>query len=63
VLLEIHDDGEGFDLPKANISLGHGLANMQTRARGVGGDIEITSEPGEGTTVLAWVPFRREPSR
>ena len=62
VLLEIHDDGQGFDLQKANISLGHGLANMQTRARGVGGDIEITSEPNDGTAILAWVPFQREPS-
>jgi len=23
----------------------------------VGGDVEITSAPGEGTTILAWVPL------
>jgi signal transduction histidine kinase len=58
VLLEISDDGQGFDLHKMNITLGHGLSNMHTRAHKVGGDVEITSEPGEGTTVLAWVPMR-----
>lgn len=59
VLLEISDDGLGFDLRKMSVTLGHGLSNMHTRARKVGGDLEITSEPGKGTTVLAWVPVRR----
>ncbi|RPI30153.1 MAG: GAF domain-containing protein [Chloroflexota bacterium] len=57
VLLEISDDGEGFDLRKMSVTLGHGLSNMHTRAYKVGGDVEITSEPGDGTTVLAWVPL------
>lgn len=56
VLLEVSDDGHGFDLTKMSTTLGHGLSNMHRRARKVGGDIEITSAPGEGTTVLAWVP-------
>jgi signal transduction histidine kinase len=30
---------------------------MQSRARNVGGDVDISSEPGNGTTVLAWVPY------
>jgi signal transduction histidine kinase len=60
VLLEISDDGRGFDLSKTHMSLGHGLSNMQARARKVGGDVEITSASGEGTTVLAWVPRRAQ---
>ncbi|GAB4521831.1 MAG: two-component system sensor histidine kinase [Anaerolineales bacterium] len=56
VLLEISDDGRGFDLARMSTTLGHGLSNMHRRARRVGGDVEMTSEPGEGTTVLAWVP-------
>jgi signal transduction histidine kinase len=55
-LLEVHDDGLGFDLEKANKTVGHGLANMQTRVSNVGGDLDIISAPGEGTTILAWVP-------
>lgn len=56
-LLEIHDDGRGFETDSARLSMGHGLSNMATRARNVGGDLEITSGIGEGTTVLAWVPL------
>ncbi len=46
----------GFDLEKANKTVGHGLANMQTRVANVGGDLDIITAPGEGTTILAWVP-------
>ncbi len=56
VLLEMTDDGRGFDTTRANRNIGHGLANMRTRAQNAGGDVEITSEPGQGTTVLVWVP-------
>ena len=57
VLLEVTDDGRGFDFEHKKMSIGHGLANMQTRARNVGGDVEFTSDPGQGTIVLAWVPY------
>jgi signal transduction histidine kinase len=59
-LMEISDDGRGFDLEKMQMTIGHGLSNMHTRARNAGGDVEITSEPGNGTTILAWVPIRHE---
>lgn len=55
-LLEVIDDGRGFDVRKKNATLGHGLSNMLRRARKVGGDMEISSHPMGGTTVLAWVP-------
>jgi signal transduction histidine kinase len=54
--MEIHDNGKGFAVEKMTTTIGHGLSNMQTRAHAVGGDVEITSAPGEGTTILAWVP-------
>lgn len=56
VLMEIHDNGKGFEMEKMSVTIGHGLANMQTRARSVGGDVDISSVVGEGTTVLTWVP-------
>ena len=56
LLMEIHDNGKGFEMETMNATIGHGLANMQTRARSVGGDVDISSVVGEGTTVLAWVP-------
>ena len=56
VLLEIADDGQGFEFEKTNKNVGHGLANMQTRVENVGGDLDISSASGEGTSILAWVP-------
>jgi len=55
-LMEIHDNGKGFDMEATSATIGHGLANMQTRARTIGGDVDVSSVVGEGTTVLAWVP-------
>ena len=60
-LMEIRDDGKGFDLDNLNLNIGHGLANMQTRVQAVGGDVEISSRPGDGTTVLVWVPRTPQP--
>jgi signal transduction histidine kinase len=60
VLLEISDDGRGFDLNTTKSTLGHGLSNMQTRASNAGGELEVTSEPGQGTTLLVWVPYTSE---
>lgn len=55
-LLEVHDNGSGFDMNETKLSLGHGLSNMQIRARNVGGDVDIITELDAGTTILAWVP-------
>jgi len=60
VTLEITDDGVGFDKRQVRMALGHGLANMVTRAHKVGGDIEINAEPGKGTTILAWAPLNQD---
>jgi len=62
VLLEVQDDGKGFELETMKTSIGHGLANMQTRAHAVGGDCDISAASGEGTTVLAWAPRKTKPS-
>ena len=56
-LLEVSDDGRGFDMSQVQQTLGHGLSNIQTRAVNAGGEVEITSEPGSGTTLLVWVPI------
>ncbi|MCD6476497.1 MAG: GAF domain-containing protein [Anaerolineaceae bacterium] len=59
LLMEIHDDGRGFKVNDAKFSLGHGLSNMQTRGNNAGGEVEITSARGKGTTILAWVPINQ----
>jgi signal transduction histidine kinase len=59
VTLSVTDDGAGFD-PAARIGSGFGLVGMRERARSVGGDVWIESEPGRGTTVRAELPFDRD---
>jgi two-component system sensor histidine kinase DevS len=61
VLLEVQDDGRGFDFERTSKTVGHGLANMQTRVSSVGGDLDVSSNHGEGTTILAWVPRTQTP--
>ncbi len=56
VLMEVTDNGHGFNMDDTKMALGHGLANMLTRARSVGGEVDISSALNDGTTVLAWVP-------
>jgi signal transduction histidine kinase len=57
LLLEIRDDGVGFNPEKTKVSIGHGLSNMETRVSNVGGEVDITSESGKGTSILAWIPM------
>lgn len=47
--LQVRDDGTGFDAAPRPHSLG--LSGMHERALLVGGDLSISSRPGEGTTV------------
>jgi signal transduction histidine kinase len=56
--LEVRDDGAGFD-PEQAREQGIGLASMRERAHLAGGHLEISSAPGRGTTVKAWVPAAR----
>ena len=60
VVMEVRDNGKGFATEKMSSTIGHGLSNMQTRAHAVGGDADISSAIGEGTTVLAWVPRNKK---
>jgi PAS domain S-box-containing protein len=59
VRVVVADDGSGFDLSALETpEPGHiGLATMIERAELAGGHCRILSEPGGGTTVVAWVPF------
>jgi signal transduction histidine kinase len=67
VALEVRDDGRGFDagerpeLEAAHEGTGHfGLTGMKERAAAIGGKLEITSEPGAGTTVRLHAAIPKE---
>jgi signal transduction histidine kinase len=61
----IEDDGCGFDatLVPEHIARptggGLGLAGMRERLLLVGGELEVESSPGVGTTVFARIPYDR----
>jgi signal transduction histidine kinase len=58
VLLEVSDDGRGFDpLAAGGASRRLGLSSMHDRACSVGGTLAVTSRPGGGTTVRLEVPL------
>jgi len=55
ILLEVSDDGRGFDPGSARAGIG--LSAMRERVEELGGEIEISSRPGEGTEVTVRVPL------
>lgn len=61
VLLNISDEGRGFDPVIAlsrSVNREHfGLHGMQERARALGGDCEITSQPGSGARITIHLPI------
>jgi signal transduction histidine kinase len=57
---EVADDGRGFD-PEA-AERGTGLQGMADRIAALGGDVEIRSAPGDGTTVIGRVPLQKDAS-
>lgn len=67
VVITVTDDGVGFIVSEKTESddSGLGLFGMRERASYVGGQVQITSAPGQGTVVRAVVPISptRRPSR
>jgi signal transduction histidine kinase len=56
-VLEVSDDGTGFDASEGEPQGGLGLTSMRERAYSIGGDLTIDAAPGEGTTVRLEVPL------
>jgi signal transduction histidine kinase len=51
LILEIADDGQGFELNAVDTAHHFGIKGMQERVEMIGGILEIESQPGRGTTV------------
>jgi signal transduction histidine kinase len=54
--LTLRDDGRGFDAADPNFRWSHGITGMRQRVRALGGQFEIESAPGAGTTLRVSVP-------
>jgi signal transduction histidine kinase len=63
-LLEIQDDGVGFDIEAVNRSYDQrgslGLVNLHDRTELVNGVLDVQSVPGKGTRVQVFIPLTEE---
>ena len=58
--MTIRDDGRGFD-PAAPVDPARksfGLLSMRERVESLGGELEIDSQPGQGTRVIVAIPLK-----
>jgi len=53
--LLVQDNGTGFQADRKREG-GHGLTNMRARAERLGASLRVSSEPGQGTRVIATFP-------
>lgn len=58
ICLLVQDDGRGFD-PAARREGGHGLSNLSARAAGIGAQLRIESQPGQGSRVIVTLPIHQ----
>ncbi|QKG23970.1 GAF domain-containing sensor histidine kinase [Actinomadura verrucosospora] len=56
-VLEVADDGSGFDASEGDQQGGLGLASMRDRACSIGGTLGVDAAPGRGTRVRLEVPL------
>ena len=65
VVLEITDDGKGFEVPKSWLTLGRsqhfGLLGISEWAEAIEADLQVDSAPGKGTTVRIVAPCPGHP--
>ncbi|WP_431473007.1 sensor histidine kinase [Ornithinimicrobium sp. W1665] len=59
LLLDVRDDGRGFDpaRPGTGGARGRGLNGIHHRAKELGGQATVESSPGEGTTLSVAFPL------
>jgi PAS domain S-box-containing protein len=56
--LAVADNGSGFDPSEEPLQASLGLASMRERVRLLEGRLQIESERGRGTAILAWIPIK-----
>jgi len=59
VTMEVRDDGKGLPADQPMRADAYGVRGMAERARVHGGWVEISGQPGKGTTVMAAIPLAR----
>lgn len=62
LVLEISDDGKGFDASATAKKEGFGLLGIKERTAMMGGTCSVSSSPGAGTTITVCVPLKANQS-
>ena len=60
VHLSIHDSGKGFDTKSHQGHIGLGLVSMSERVHLLNGDVDIRSDPQNGTSIEVVIPVKEE---
>jgi signal transduction histidine kinase len=60
LILEVFDDGVGFDVESSKLAAGLGLISMRERMHLIGGEFEIWSSPAQGTKIRARAPIVKQ---
>ena len=63
LIVEVADQGVGFDPASVGAGLGSGLVGMEERARATGGQLVVESQAGGGTRVIAEFAVAARPSQ
>ena len=54
--IALSDDGRGFDAADPKFRWSHGITGMRQRVRALGGQFDLESAPGAGTTLRVSIP-------
>jgi signal transduction histidine kinase len=58
--IEVKDDGVGFE-PRSRNRRGLGLLGMTERVKKLGGELQVVSQPGQGSSIVARMPLTKGP--
>ena len=59
LVVEIHDNGVGFNVQKVGMNKSFGLLGMRERAIALEGSLDIESSPAQGTTIRLTLPLKQ----
>ncbi len=59
--VEVTDNGPGFDMQQLRTTAGFGLKGLGERAKNIGGWLDISSQPGQGTSLTLTAPLPPPP--
>ena len=58
-LLQVKDDGQGFDIAQVSLEQGFGLVGMSERVKRMNRELIIQRQPGQGTEIVVIVNWEQ----